>query len=53
MMRRKASAKSDAVGLLERLSPEEAVAVLHQLLDKHAERRSEAGECSQTSLSAA
>ena len=42
MMRRKASAKSDAVGLLERLSPEEAVAVLHRLLDKHAELRSEA-----------
>jgi hypothetical protein len=42
MMRRKAAAKSDAVGLLERLSPEEAVAVLHGLLDKHAELRSEA-----------
>jgi len=44
MMRRKASAKSDADGLLERLSPEEAVAVLHRLLDKHAELRSEAGQ---------
>ena len=53
MMRRKASAKSDAVGLLERLSPEEAVAVLHRLLANHAALRSEAGECSQTSLSAA
>ena len=42
MTRRKASAKSDVVGLLERLSPEEAVAVLHQLLDKHQELRSEA-----------
>jgi phosphoglucomutase len=42
MTRRKASAKSDAAGLLERLSPEEAVALLHQLLDKHPELRSEA-----------
>ncbi len=42
MTRRKASAKSDAAGLLERLNPEEAVAVLHQLLDKHPELRSEA-----------
>ena len=42
MTRRQASAKSDAAGLLERLSPEEAVAVLHQLLDKHPELRSEA-----------
>ncbi len=42
MTRRKASAKSDAAGLLERLSPEEAVAVLHQLLNKHPELRSEA-----------
>jgi|SRR5208283_192955 len=42
MTRRKASAKSDAAGLLKRLSPEEAVAVLHQLLDKHPELRSEA-----------
>jgi HEAT repeat protein len=42
MTRRKASAKSDAAGLLERLSPEEAVAVLHQLFDKHPELRPEA-----------
>jgi len=42
MTRRKASAKSDASGLLERLSPEEAVAILHQMLDKHPEFRSEA-----------
>jgi hypothetical protein len=42
MTRRKASAKSDAPGLLARLSPEEAVAVLHQLLEKHQELRSEA-----------
>lgn len=42
MTRRKTSAKSDAPGPLERLSPEEAVAVLHQLLDKHPELRSEA-----------
>jgi len=42
MTRRKTSAKSDAACLMERLSPEEAVAVLHQLLDKHQELRSEA-----------
>jgi hypothetical protein len=42
MTRRKASAKSDVFGLLERLSPEEAVAVLRQMLDKHPEMRSEA-----------
>jgi hypothetical protein len=42
MTRRKASAKSDASGLLERLSPEEAVTVLHQMLDKHPELQSEA-----------
>ncbi len=42
MTRRRTSAKSDASGLLERLSPEEAAAVLHQLLDQHPELRSEA-----------
>src|SRR5260370_41749776 len=42
MARRKASAKSDASGLLERLSTEEAVTVLHKMLDKHPELRSEA-----------
>ncbi len=42
MTRRKNAAKSDAAGLLERLSPEEAVAVLHQLLNKHPDLRSEA-----------
>lgn len=51
MARRKISPKSDASGaarrtsasgLLDRLSSEEAVAVLHQLLDQHQELRSEA-----------
>ena len=42
MTRRRTSAKSDAPGLLERLSAEEAAAVLHQLLDEHPELRSEA-----------
>jgi hypothetical protein len=40
--RRSTSAKSDAPGLLERLSADEAAAVLHQLLDEHPELRSEA-----------
>ena len=35
-------AKSKKSGLLERLSPEEAVTVLHRLLDKHPELRTEA-----------
>ena len=42
MTRRIASTKSDAASLLERLSPEEALAVLHQVLDQHPELRSEA-----------
>ena len=60
MARRKASAKSDvpgaarrasASGLLERLSSEEAVTILHQLLDKHAELRSEAEQFAATLVS--
>lgn len=42
MTRPKASAKSKAPGVLERLRPEEAAAVLHQLLGQHPELRSEA-----------
>jgi hypothetical protein len=42
MTRSKVSTKSDAAGLLERLRPEEAVALLHQLLHKHPELHSEA-----------
>src|SRR2546425_10819495 len=42
MTQRKTLAKSDAAGLLQRLSPEEAVAVLRQMLDTHPELRSEA-----------
>src|SRR6185369_13478767 len=42
MTRRKHKPKAEAAGLLERLSPEEATAVLRQLLNKHRELRSEA-----------
>ena len=44
MTRRKASIKSNASGLLQRLSPEEASAILSQLLDNHPELRSEAAQ---------
>jgi len=37
MTRRKAAAQSGSPGLLERLSPQEAVEVLNQLLEKHPE----------------
>ena len=42
MTRRKAPAKSAPAGLLERLSPQEAVELLKQLLEKHPELRPEA-----------
>ena len=42
MKRRRARAKSDPACLLERLSPEEAMAMLSQLLEKHPELRLEA-----------
>ncbi len=42
MTRRKTSTNSKAPGVLERLRPEEAAAVLHQLLAKHPELRSAA-----------
>ena len=42
MTRRRASAKSAAPGLLERLRPQEAVTVLKQLLDSHPDLRAEA-----------
>jgi len=42
MPRRRLSAKSASPNLLERLSPQEAVAVLRQLLERHLELRAEA-----------
>ena len=44
MTRRRASAKSAPPGLLERLSPQEAVTVLKQLLDAHPDLRAEAAQ---------
>lgn len=42
MARPRSSAKSPQPGLLERLSPQEAIVVLRQLLEKHPELRAEA-----------
>ena len=52
MTRRKTSAKPDASGFLDRLSPEEAVAVLHQLLDKHPDLQLEAQQFATNLVSA-
>lgn len=51
MQRRKLPAKSDASRLLEWLNPEEAVAVLRQMLDKHPELRSEAEQLATKTVS--
>ena len=51
MTRRKAPAKAAPPVLLERLSPEEAVEVLKQLLDKHPELRPEAEQFATNSMS--
>ena len=44
MSRRKITAKAKAAAVLEKLRPEEAAAVLNQLLGKHPELKSEAEE---------
>jgi hypothetical protein len=51
MTRRKAPAKSAPASLLERLSPQEAVEVLKQLLEIHPELRQEAEQCATSHVS--